>query len=258
MKILIANDDGIDSPGISALADAVKDLGQVVVVAPNRERSTSGHSLTLHKPLRIAELGPGRYATSGTPADCIYIGMREILKAKPDLILSGINCGANLGTDIHYSGTVAAAREGALMNIKSYAFSLVDIPKQEANLGRRPLDYAMGARFARDIVLKTMGMEFPSHTLLNVNIPNTDHHKILGVRVARQGFRYYANEVSKRQDPRGRDYYWIGGGYLGFEKLGNTDCDAVDAGYVAIVPITIENTHNAFYATLSSQFETFG
>lgn len=254
LRILIANDDGITSPGIEALAQAVSDLGEVTVVAPNRERSTSGHSLTLHKPLRVAQVAPSRYSTSGTPADCIYLGMREVLKAKPDVILSGINSGANLGTDVHYSGTVAAAREAALMNIRSYAFSLVDIPKQEENLEKRPLNFKMAAQMSREVILKTIGVKFPPHTLLNVNIPNGELKDIQGMRVARQGFRYYANEVLKRQDPRGRDYYWIGGGYLGFEKLGYTDCDAVDQGFVSIVPITIDNTHNEFYATLGTLF----
>src|SRR4051812_40377506 len=141
MRILIANDDGIESPGIQALANAAAELGEVIVVAPHRERSTAGHSLTLHKPLRIHTVGKNRYSTSGTPADCIYLGVREILKEKPDLVLSGLNCGANLGTDIYYSGTVAAAREGALLKIPSYAFSMVDLRQIDPKSPAEPMRY---------------------------------------------------------------------------------------------------------------------
>lgn len=252
MKILISNDDGVDSPGIRMLAKAAKELGEVVVVAPHRERSTAGHSLTLHKPLRIYNLEENVYSTSGTPADCIYLGIWEILKAKPDLILSGVNAGANLGTDIHYSGTVAAAREGALMNIPSYAFSLVDLPRAEPKLPRVPLNYEMGAQMALKVLKATRELKFPPHTLLNVNIPNIDTDKVRGLRVTRQGFRNYAREVARRADPRGRSYYWIGGPYVGFEKSEDSDCHAVNEGWVSIAPLTIDCTHNEFYQNIKS------
>lgn len=255
MKILISNDDGITSPGILELAKAVSSLGDVTVVAPHRERSTSGHSLTLHKPLRLFDHGNKHYSTSGTPADCIYFGLREIIKGAPDMILSGINTGANLGTDIHYSGTVAAAREGALMNIRSYAFSLVDMRLPGAEKGAKvELDFKMAAQFALSVVQKTAKMPFPKHTLLNVNIPNIPKEEIKGIKVARQGFRYYENAVTKRQDPRGRDYYWIGGSYVGFEKEELSDCHAVEEHYISVVPITIDCTHNDFYTTLKGAF----
>lgn len=254
MRILIANDDGIESPGILALAEAVRPLGEVTVVAPHRERSTSGHSLTLHKPLRISSPRPGFYATSGTPADCIYLGMREILKGEPDLILSGINSGANLGTDVHYSGTVAAAREGALMNIRSYAFSLVTFPTSDPKHSIGTANYAVAAKFARRIIEATHKTKFPRHTLLNVNIPNLEEPRIKGIKVARQGFRYYSNEVTRRTDPRGRDYYWIGGAYVGYEKEQLSDCQAVEEGFVSVAPLTIDTTHNEFYTTLKPLF----
>lgn len=253
MKILIANDDGVESKGIHALAEAVRKLGDVTVVAPHRERSTSGHSLTLHKPLRVYEVKPGYYGTTGTPADCIYLGMRQVLKADPDLILSGINAGANLGTDVHYSGTVAAAREGALMNIPSYAFSLVTFPSRDPKEPQTPLNYEMAARVALKVIEATRAVPFPKHTLLNVNIPNIEASEIRGMKITRQGFRYYANEVTRRSDPRGRDYYWIGGPYVGFEKGEASDCHAVNEKYVAITPITIDCTHNDFYTTLKEQ-----
>jgi len=254
MKILISNDDGIDSPGIRALARAVSDLGEVTVVAPHRERSTAGHSLTLHKPLRLEEVEKGFFAATGTPADCVYLGIREILKEVPDVILAGINRGANLGTDVHYSGTVAAAREGALMNIRSFAFSLVPVPGDE----NKPMDFGMAAGWARKALELGLDVPFPKHTLLNVNIPNVEGSQVRGMRVARQGFRYYANEVTRRVDPRGKPYYWIGGPYKGFEKSVDCDCNAVNEGWVSVTPLTIDCTHNDFYATLSAAQRTNG
>jgi 5'-nucleotidase len=250
MKILISNDDGIDAPGIRALAEAVKDMGEIYVVAPHRERSTAGHSLTLHKPLRILSLGSNFFATTGTPADCVYLGIREIVKGRPDVILSGINRGANLGTDLYYSGTVAAAREAALMNIRSYAFSLVDLSMTIPNAPKEDMRFSMAAQMARKVVESTIQVSFPSHSLLNVNIPNIEASKIKGMKVSRQGIRYYKDEVTKRTDPRGRDYYWIGGAYEGFEKDALSDCHAVEESYISIAPINIDCTHNQFYTTL--------
>ncbi|MFM8269099.1 MAG: 5'/3'-nucleotidase SurE [Pseudomonadota bacterium] len=251
MKILISNDDGFDSPGIQLLAKAAEELGEVYVVAPHRERSTAGHSLTLHKPLRIIEHGPRRFSTSGTPADCIYLGIHYLLKEKPDLILSGINRGANLGTDVFYSGTVAAAREGALMNIKSYAFSMVSMHA----LGMAEqvsFDFGMAARIAKEVLVKTLNVPFPSHTLLNVNIPNIKPEEVRGIQIARQGFRHYQAEVTQGIDPRGKKYFWVGGPYRGFEKSQESDCQSVQEKYVSVTPLTIDCTHNEFYATLSS------
>jgi 5'-nucleotidase len=253
VKILISNDDGFDSPGIQLLANAVEDLGEVYVVAPHRERSTAGHSLTLHKPLRIIEHGPRRFATSGTPADCIYLGIHYLLKGKPDLILSGINRGANLGTDVFYSGTVAAAREGALMNVRSYAFSMVST-KLPGNAERESFRFEMAAKIAKEVVLKTIGLTFPSHTLLNVNIPNIEEKNIKGIEIARQGFRHYKTEVTKGLDPRGREYFWVGGPYRGFEESLESDCHAVEENKVSVTPLTIDCTHNNFYTTLKEAF----
>jgi 5'-nucleotidase len=253
MKILISNDDGFDSPGIQLLAKAVEDLGEVYVVAPHRERSTAGHSLTLHKHLRIMEHGPRRFSTSGTPADCIYLGIHYLLKDKPDLILSGINRGANLGTDVFYSGTVAAAREGALMNIKSYSFSMVSMPAPEGS-EREAFNFEVGAQVAKDVLVKTLKVPFPSHTLVNVNIPNIPLSEVKGIEIARQGFRHYKAEVTQGLDPRGKKYFWVGGPYRGFEKSEESDCHAVQEKYVSVTPLTIDCTHNEFYATLKRTF----
>jgi len=253
MRILISNDDGVDSPGIKALAKAMMELGEVTVVAPHRERSTASHSLTLHKPLRIYKLDRQTYSTTGSPADCIYLGIRQILKAKPDLIVSGINAGANLGTDVHYSGTVAAAREGALVNIPSYAFSMVALAQTVPDYPSEPFRFDMAAETAKQVVEQTINADFPAHCLLNVNIPNMDNDRIQGVRITRQGFRYYSSEVARGIDPRGRDYYWIGGSYSGYEKTEGTDCFELNAGWVTVTPISIDGTHNKFYTTLKER-----
>ncbi len=255
MVFLISNDDGIESPGIDALAKAVSSLGEVIVVAPHRERSTAGHSLTLHKPLRLKKVGSNRWAASGSPADCIYLGIRQILKRNPDFILSGINAGANLGTDVHYSGTVAAAREGALMNIPSYAFSLVESPQEFAKQGGGPgLFFEAAAEKAKQVLIATRSVVFPPHSLLNVNIPNRASVAEMGpLKVTRQGFRYYTNDITQCTDPRGKEYYWLGGAYSGFEQDALSDCHALEGGFVALTPITIDCTHNDFYATLLRQ-----
>jgi 5'-nucleotidase len=255
MTFLLSNDDGIDSRGVHCLAAAMATLGDVLLVAPHRERSTAGHSLTLHKPLRLKKISEGVYSASGSPADCIYLGIRQILGKNPDYILSGINAGANLGTDVHYSGTVAAAREGALMNIPSYAFSLVHSPHEHAKLPVPELNFEAAAHVAKKVFSVTKDLRFPSHTLLNVNIPNRDSLQAIGpMEIARQGMRYYTNDVTKRTDPRGREYYWLGGAYAGFEQDPLSDCHALEKGHVSVTPITIDCTHNDFYATLKKTF----
>lgn len=246
MKIIISNDDGIDSLGIQALARAARMLGEVVVVAPERERSTVSHSLTLHKPLRLYERGNNQFAVSGSPADCVYVGMREVLKAKPDVVLSGINRGANLGNDIFYSGTVAAAREAALLGIPAYAFSLV------YDDGSTPTeaDFSEAAEIAVEVVRKCQSVPFPSQSLINVNIPKIQTSERKGISVARQGFRHYANAVHRREDPRGRSYFWLGGTYERFEPIENSDCVLLAQGYTTVVPLTLDTTHNEFLQAL--------
>jgi 5'-nucleotidase len=246
MVFLISNDDGINAQGLQSLALAVESLGEVYVVAPHRERSTAGHSLTLHKPLRVFEHGNRRFSTSGSPADCVYLGTREILKQKPDLVLSGINHGANLGTDVHYSGTVAAAREAAVMDIRSIAFSLVDFGS-----GYTDESFRNAAVFAKKVVEISRDFIFPKNSFLNVNIPNINPADVKGVRLARQGLRFYSGDVVKRQDPRGRDYYWIGGSYKGFEPSDVSDCHVVQEGWISLTPISLDATHNDYYTTLA-------
>ncbi len=252
MKILVSNDDGIESPGIHLLAERLGELGEVTIVAPHRERSTAGHSLTLHKPVRILNVGKNKFATTGTPADCIYLGVYEVLKSKPDLIVSGINAGANLGTDVHYSGTVAAAREGALMNIPSYAVSLVEL-KRNAGEERPAFRYAMAAEIALNIVKETKGIKFPNHTLLNINVPNLAKEEIKGTKIARQGFRYYEPTVTRGMDPRGKAYYWVGGPYKGLKK-GKTQIAILSRNHGFLSPLSPSIARMRSFTNHSCQF----
>ena len=215
MRILLSNDDGIHARGLSELKKELEKTGDVWVVAPLQERSTTGHSLTIHKPLRIVEMGRREYAVSGSPADCIYLGVRQVLKGRrPDFVVSGINRGANLGQDVYYSGTVAAAREGCMMGIPALAVSLgIDFDKLPAE---RELHYSTAARIAARLIKELRGTRLPEYTFLNLNVPDVVLSKVKGVRLAGQGFRFYDNRILKRKDHRGRNYFWIGGFYKGY------------------------------------------
>lgn len=246
MRILVSNDDGVEALGIRALAEHLKPVGHVTVVAPARERSTTSHSLTLHKPLRLWEVGPDRFAVSGSPADCVYLAIHGHLEDHPDVVVSGINAGANLGTDVHYSGTVAAAREAALLGFKSFAFSLV--PKGDERLDAEAFDRA--GRRAREVFLRYANFPLPPKTFINVNLPNVPDDELLGVRVARQGYRQYQASVVRRTDPRGKPYYWVGGPIVGHEPDPESDCHAVAEGYIAVTPITLDATRHDSLAAM--------
>jgi 5'-nucleotidase len=238
MKILVSNDDGISSPGLQLLADALEEIGaEVLVVAPQIERSTTGHSLTLHKPLRTREVKPRRFFVSGSPADCVYFATRHLLKQKPDLIVSGVNYGANLGQDHFYSGTVAAAREGSFFGVKSLALSLCCNFK---NSSKFHWDTAM--RFAKNFVPLFHKSDFPASHVMNVNIPNLPFDQIKGVRWGVQGKRIYTDEVSESVDPRGKKYYWIGGMAAGHDSVEGSDCNLVADGYISLVPLKSDCT----------------
>ncbi len=232
--ILVSNDDGVHSAGIAALAEALRDLGQVVVVAPDRERSAVSHSLTLHRPLRVEEIGPGRYAVDGTPTDCVNLGVNGILPRRPALVVSGINKGANLGDDVTYSGTVSAAMEGTLLGLPAFAVSL---------LGRGDFRFEVAARFARRLAAWVLERGLPSDTLLNVNIPAPlDGAPIRGFALT-------------KVDPRGKKYYWIGGDELAFEDAEGTDFHAVSHGLISVTPIHLDLTnYKSFDALRALQF----
>jgi len=238
MLILLSNDDGVYSEGIRALAAKLQGLAKVVVAAPDREQSASSHSITLHRPLRIVEVKKNFYGVSGTPTDCITLGINEILKRKPDLIISGINRGANLGDDVHYSGTVSAAMEGAIMGVPAMAVSLVtreDHPR-----------YAVAANFATKLAKGIRKHGLPKGVVLNVNVPSMAGKKIKGYQFCTLGKRNYSEAIVDKIDPRGKKYYWIGGDEVGSDNIPGSDCNAVLAGYISITPLNVNVTDYPF------------
>lgn len=240
MRILLSNDDGVHSVGLKALYKELKKLGQVWVVAPLEEKSTTGHSLTIHKPLRMIPMEPHFYGVSGSPADCVYLGIRQVLGGMPDLVVSGINRGANMGQDVYYSGTVSAAREACILGIPSMAVSLaVNFKKMKAE---NDLYYDTAAKVAVKVAKLLKSTPLPKHTLLNLNVPDTPLSRVKGLQWVRQGFRFYSGSILKRKDHRGKYYYWVGGQYKGFRKEIDTDCFAVESGYAALTPLKLDST----------------
>ncbi len=249
MRILLSNDDGVHAPGLKALYRELKKLGEVSVVAPLEEMSTTGHSLTLHKPLRLLTIEKDFYGVSGSPADCVYLGIRQVMKCMPDLVVSGINRGANLGQDVYYSGTVSAAREACILGIPSIAVSLsVDFAKARSE---DKLHYSTAAKMTVKLIRNLKKIEIPRYTLLNLNVPDLPLSRVKGIRLARQGFRYYSGSILRRKDHRGKDYYWVGGQYKGFRKEADTDCVAVEGGYASLTPLKLDSTDLQFLASLS-------
>jgi len=236
MRILVSNDDGVYSKGIKALSQALKKIADVTVVAPNRERSAASHSLTLHRPLRVIKIAPQTYAVDGTPTDAVTLGIFEIMKHKPDLVISGINHGANLGDDVHYSGTVSAAIEGAIAGFPTIAISL---------MGREHLTFGPAARFAVRLAKKVYKEGLPKGMVLNVNVPNIPQSKIKGFEWTKIGKRKYGDIIVEKIDPRGRPYYWIGGDETGFVDIQGSDCNALLANKISITPLRVDMTDHA-------------
>ena len=251
MRILLSNDDGVHAIGLKILQKELKKLGDVWVVAPLEEKSTTGHSLTLHKPLRMIPMGPRFFGVSGSPADCVYLGIREVLKGMPDLVVSGINRGANLGQDVYYSGTVSAAREACILGIPSMAVSLAVNFKNLRDESK--LHYQTAAKMAVRVIRQSMKMDLPHHTLLNLNVPDCPLNRVKGIRLARQGFRFYSGNILRRKDHRGKDYYWVGGQYKGFRHEDGTDCTAVEDGYASLTPLKLDSTDLNYLAELDSE-----
>jgi 5'-nucleotidase len=245
--ILVSNDDGIHSAGITALADALAGLGEVVIVAPDRERSAVSHALTLHRPLRVEELGPARFAIDGTPTDCVNLAVNGILKRRPALVVSGINKGANLGDDVTYSGTVSAAMEGTLLGIPSLAISLI---------GREGFQFDAAAVFSARLAGWVIERGLPADTLLNVNVPAAgEGPPIRGFALTRMGRRRYGDAIVEKVDPRGKKYYWIGGEELAFVDEEGTDFHAVSEGLISVTPIHLDLTnYKSFDALKALQF----
>lgn len=235
MHIMVTNDDGIHAAGILALAAALGELGEVTVVAPDRERSAAGHSLTLHSPLRVFELRAGFYAVDGTPTDCVNMGIHALLPFRPDLVVSGINHGPNLGDDITYSGTVAAAMEATLMGIPAMAVSLATHEPSS----HFPAAAAVAVRVARQV----MANGLPADTFLNVNIPDCSPEAMNPPLVTRQGTRSFVGKIVDKTDPRGRKYYWIGSEEPDFNDYEGTDFYAINRKHVSITPLHMDLTN---------------
>lgn len=235
---LLTNDDGYFAPGLKALEREIRKLGDVVVVAPDREQSASSHSLTMQRPLRINEHGENYYSVDGTPTDSVMIAVHALMKKRrPDFIISGINHGPNMGDDVTYSGTVAAAIEGSILGIPSIAVSLAD---WEAN------DYGPSARAVRKIVKQFSDWPFTEFTLLNINIPYLADKPYNGAKITKLGKRVYNDIIVEKTDPRGKHYYWIGGEPEWFE-IDGSDYSAVKAGYISITPLAIDMTSHSTY-----------
>lgn len=230
-RILVTNDDGVHSEGIKALVNALRPLGEVVVVAPIQEASAIGHALTLRRPLRIETIGPDVYAVDGTPTDCVNLAITHVLKAKPDLIVSGINKGWNLGDDVTYSGTVSGALEGALLEIPSIAVSTQRVGDE--------CEFGPSAAAAATAAQAVLERGLPKFTLLNINVP---HGPNKGFRVTVQARRNHVTVVSARMDPRQREYYWIEEGENEWEPHDRSDYQAVRDGYISITPLQPDMT----------------
>lgn len=235
MKILISNDDGVNAPGINTLYQHLKKDFSCTVVAPSDEKSTTGHSLNLDHPVRLHQLADDKniYHCSGYPADTILMGLGHVLKDnRPDVIVSGINRGGNLGQDLYYSGTMAAAREGAFHFVPSIAVSLVILRSGEH------YHFSSAAEFINKLLKSDIHLEIPKFAMLNINVPNLPLEKIKGVKIARMGFRKYSEQIEKRFDSRERSYYWIGGHLEGHHTFnGTSDCEIVQEGYIAVTPL---------------------
>ena len=239
--ILVSNDDGFRSEGIQALAESMKSLGDIVIIAPDNEQSAASHALTLHRPLRLYQHDKNIFSVDGTPTDCVTLAIHEILpkqfkKRKPDFIVSGINRGANLGDDVHYSGTVSVAVEGAMNKIPSVAFSLV-------SWGQDKPHFSTAAHFAKKIMTKVMKEGLPQGITLNVNIPNYPLKQIKGIAVGKLGKRNYGEVIFEKKDPRNRTYFWIGGDDRTFNDIPDSDGNLIQKQKVSITPLQIDMTH---------------
>jgi 5'-nucleotidase len=252
MRFLCTNDDGILAYGLDCLVRAAQKIGDVTVVAPDREQSATSHSLTLHHPLRAVKRGEERYQVDGTPTDCVMLAMEMLMKEKPDFVLSGINHGQNMGEDVLYSGTVAAAMEGLALGIRSIAISYAggdlraDITKLDEQVG-------VLAPLLKHL---TSLPQFPTDTLLNVNLPPVPADQIKGVRLTRLGRRVYSNSIKPMEDPWGRPIYWIGGGEISWEGDARSDFQAIREGFISVTPLHLDLTHHVRFDEAEAWWQT--
>jgi len=245
--ILVTNDDGITAKGIKSLVEAVRPLGDVIVVAPDSPQSGMGHAITIHEPLRLKKSnqfeGIEAYTCSGTPVDCVKLAIYEVIKGRPALLVSGINHGSNAATNILYSGTMSAAVEGAIESIPSIGFSLLDF---DANA-----NFDAAIHFARKISQAVLENGIPKGTCLNVNIPKTNLNEIKGVKICRQGRAFWEDSFEKRTDPSGSDYFWLTGDFSVTDNGEDTDMWALDNNYVSIVPSQFDMTAHHLISNLN-------
>ncbi len=243
MRVLISNDDGVLAPGINVLAQELSHVVDIEVVAPDRNRSGASNSLSLSRPLTVRQLENNYYSVEGTPTDCVHLAVTGFLTPVFDMVVSGINDGANLGDDVLYSGTVAAAMEGRHLGLPAIAVSMV---------GDEIKHYKTGAIIAKQLVMQLSTHRLPSQTILNVNVPDLPIEQIKGIQVTRLGTRHGAQPIVKDQDPRGRPIYWIGLPGMAADAGAGTDFCAVNEGYVSITPLHLDMTHYKMFDQLSS------
>lgn len=241
MNVLITNDDGVLAPALRRLREELAPLGRVTIVAPDRDQSATSHSLTLQRPFRIERHEEDVYSVDGTPTDCVVTAFYGLLDERPDLVVSGINHGPNMGEDVFYSGTVAAAIEGALQDVPSIAASLVT---------RQLTDFAEPARFVAGLARRLLDEGLPRRHLLNVNMPHRPWDELKGVQITRLGSRVYHDTLIRKVDPRGRDYYWIGGQDPEWEPAEGTDYQAVHDGWISVTPLRLDLTAESALAGL--------
>ncbi len=248
-RVLISNDDGIHAPGLKALEKVIKSIAREVwIIAPTEEQSAAGHALTLRRPLRISKRGPRRFTVDGTPTDCVLLGLNEIMRDNlPDIMVSGINRGGNLGDDVTYSGTIAAAMEATILGIPSIAFS------QHFEDGH-PVKWATGTHWIPSIMRKLKGFSLPNNSLLNINFPDVAAKQVNGIGITRQGARKYNDEVMTGSDPRSRPYYWIGAQQLETRNARGTDMSAVLGGGISITPLSVDLTDRKTLKSLKNVF----
>lgn len=246
--ILVTNDDSIVAPGIKALVEAVRDLGRVVVVAPDKPQSGMGHAITIGHPLRLQKAhfldGIEAYTCNGTPVDCVKLAVDKVLHRKPDICLSGINHGANHSINVIYSGTMSAAMEAAIESIPSAGFSLLDYSMEA--------DFEPAKLYVHKIAKQMLARKTDKHLLLNVNIPKADASLLKGIKICRQAYAKYEEDFIERKDPHGKLYYWLTGEFVNFDKGKDTDVWALKHNYVSVVPVQFDFTHYALKKKLES------
>lgn len=249
MRILLSNDDGCHAQGLRCLADALRDMATVTIVAPDRNRSGTSHALTLDRPLRVRHEEPGVVAVDGTPTDCVHLAITGLLEQEPDMVISGINAGANLGDDVLYSGTVAAAIEGRFLGYPAIAVSLAS---------DTPQHYDTAAQITRELVQRLLSHPLPADTILNVNVPDRPRDQLEAVEATRLGHRHRSEPVTRATDPRGRPIYWVGPPGGEQDAGPGTDFDAIRRGCISVTPLQIDLTRYLALDALANWLQAAG